>query len=82
MFLESFYMIKTLKKTMWTSGFFVSKVFFPYQMFIVLIRFFVNFNIFHKNRSMCSKHSKKYKYIYTLLDFNTQMSLNTIIVLN
>jgi hypothetical protein len=40
MFQKLFYMFKTLKKSMWTSGFFVSKVFFPYQMFVKLFQFF------------------------------------------
>jgi len=33
MFQKSFYMFKALKKNMWTSDFFSSKVIFPYQMF-------------------------------------------------
>jgi hypothetical protein len=32
MFQESFYMFKSLKKNTWTNDFFVSKIFFPYQM--------------------------------------------------
>jgi hypothetical protein len=43
--------------------------------------FSVNFNILHKKGSMCSKHSKT-KNACTLLDFDIQTSLNTIIVLN
>jgi hypothetical protein len=33
-------MFKTLKKSMWTSGFFVSKVLFLYQMFAKSFQFF------------------------------------------
>ncbi len=44
-------------------------------------KFFVNFNIFHKKGSMCSKCSKN-KNTYILVDFDTQTSLNIIIVLN
>jgi hypothetical protein len=63
MFQESFHMFKAFNKNMWTNGFFVSKVHFPYEMFTKSFQFFVNFNIFHKKGSMCSKHSrKKYKY--------------------
>ncbi len=40
MFQESFYMFKALKKSTWTSGFFVSKVLFPYQMFTKSFQFF------------------------------------------
>ncbi len=39
MFQESFYMFKTFKKIMWTSGLFVSKIFFPCQMFTKLFQF-------------------------------------------
>jgi hypothetical protein len=40
MFQEFFYMFKAFKKSMWTSGFFVSKVLFPYQMFTKSFQFF------------------------------------------
>jgi hypothetical protein len=40
MFQESFYMFKALKKSMWIGGFFVSKVFFPYQMLTKFFQFF------------------------------------------
>jgi hypothetical protein len=41
MFQESFYMFKALKKIMWIGGvFFVSKVFFHYQMFTKSFHFF------------------------------------------
>jgi hypothetical protein len=40
MFQESFYMFKAFKKCMWTCGFLVSKVFFPYQMFTKSFQFF------------------------------------------
>jgi hypothetical protein len=43
--------------------------------------FFVNFNIFQKKGSICSKHSKN-KNTYTFLDFNSQMPFYIIIVLN
>jgi hypothetical protein len=33
-------MFKALKKSMGTSGFFVSKIFFPYQMFTKSSQFF------------------------------------------
>ncbi len=58
MFQKSFYMFKALKKSMLTSDFFVSKVFFPYQMFTNHFNLFVNFSIFHKKGSMCLKHLK------------------------
>jgi hypothetical protein len=81
MFQESFYMFKTLKKK-------CGHVVFLYQKFFSFIRcspnhfnFFVNFNIFHKKGSMCSKHLKN-KNTYNFLDFHTQMSFYTIIVLN
>ncbi len=80
MFQESFYMFKALKKNMWTRGFLVLKFFFPYQIF-KLFQFFVNFNMFHKNGSMCSKNSKN-KNTYIILDFNTRMSFYIIMVLN
>ncbi len=35
-----FYMFKAFKKNMWTSGFFVSIFFFPYQMFTKSFQFF------------------------------------------
>jgi hypothetical protein len=41
----------------------------------------MNFTIFHKKGSMCSKHSKN-KNTYTILDFYIQMSFYIIIVLN
>jgi hypothetical protein len=40
MFQEFFYRFKTLKENMWASGFFVSKVFIPYQMFTKSFQFF------------------------------------------
>jgi hypothetical protein len=75
MFQESVYMFKALKKNMWTSGFLYQKSFSLIECSPNCFHFFVNFNIFHKNGS-------KTKYAYTVLDFNIQMFLNTIIVLN
>jgi hypothetical protein len=79
LFQKFFYMFKAIKKSRWTSGFFCIKSLFS------LIKcspnhfnFFMNFNIFHKKGSMCSKYSKNI-YIYFFLDFNTQMSFYTII---
>jgi hypothetical protein len=64
-------MFKTLKESMWTGGCFVSKVFFPLlNVHQIVSIFFMNFNIFHKKGSMCSKDSKN-KNTYTFLDFNT-----------
>jgi hypothetical protein len=80
MFQESFHMFKALKKSMWIGGFFAPKVIFLYEMLTESFQFFVNFNIFHRKGSMCSKHSKN-KNTYTFLDFNTQMSFYTIIIL-
>jgi hypothetical protein len=82
MFQETFYMFKALKKSMWTCGFLFQKSFFLIKCSPNHFNFFVNFNIFYKKGSMCSKHSKS-KNTYTLsLDFDTQTSLRTIIVLN
>jgi hypothetical protein len=60
------------------------QVVFLFQKSFLLIKylpnhfkFFLNFNIFQKKGSMCSKN----KNTYTLLDFDIRTSLNTIIVL-
>jgi hypothetical protein len=54
---------------MWTYGFFFFKnPFYLSNVHPNHFNFFVNFNIFHKTRSMCSKHSKN-KNTSTLLDF-------------
>jgi hypothetical protein len=75
-------MFKPLKKSMWIGGFFSFKsVFFLSNVHQIILILFVNFNMFHKKGSICSKHSKN-KNIDTLLDFDTQTSLNTIIILN
>ncbi len=55
MFQKSFYMFKALKKSMWRSGFFVSNSFSLIKCSPTCFNFFVNFNIFHKKGSMCSK---------------------------
>jgi hypothetical protein len=81
MFQKSFYMLKALKKSMWTSGCFISIFLFSYEMFTKSFWFFVNFNTFHKKGSMCSKHSKN-ENTYSLLNFDIWTSLNIIIVLN
>ncbi len=81
MFQEFFYMYKSHKKNMWTCGFFVLKYFSLIKCSPNCFNFFVNFNIFHKKGSMCSKHSKNIN-MYTFSDFNTGMSFYTIIVLN
>jgi hypothetical protein len=64
MFQESFYRFKALKKNMWTSRFLFQKSFFLIKCSPNHFNFFVNFNIFHKKWSMCSKNSKKNKNIY------------------
>jgi hypothetical protein len=46
---------------------------------LIIFNFFVNFNIFHKKGSMCSKQSKN-KNTYTFLNFNIQMSFYIIIL--
>jgi hypothetical protein len=81
MFQEFFYMIKALKKKCGCVVFLYQKSFFFIKCSPNCFNFFVNFNIFHKKGSICSKHSK-IKNTYTFLDFNTQMSFYTIIVLN
>jgi len=81
MFQESFYMFKTLKKSMWIGGFSISKVLFLYQMFVKSFQFYCELYIFHKKGFMCSKFSKN-KNTYTFLDFDIQTSLSIIIVLN
>jgi hypothetical protein len=52
---------------------------------VLLFQFFFKSNffkyIFHKKGSMCSKYSKNTN-TYTLLNFDTQTSLSTIIILN
>ncbi len=82
MFQQFFYMFKGLKKSMWTSGFFVLKIFFPYQMFTKLFQFFCELQYIPQESIHVFKTLQKTKKTYTLLDFNTQMSFNTIIVLN
>jgi hypothetical protein len=81
MFQDSFYMFKTLKKSMWIGGFLYQKSFSFIKCSPNRFNFFVSFNIFHRKGSMCSKHSKN-KYTYTFLDFNTRMSFYIIIILN
>jgi hypothetical protein len=73
MFQKSFHMFKALEKSMWTGGFLYQKSFSLIKCSPNCFNFFVNFNIFHKKGSMCSKHSKN-KNTYTFLDFNTRMS--------
>jgi hypothetical protein len=82
MFQESFYMFKALKKSMWTSGFFVSTILFPYQMFTKIVSIFLWTLIYSTRIDPCVQNIQKNKNTYTLLDFNTWMSLNIIIVLN
>jgi hypothetical protein len=54
-------MFKALKKNMWTSGFFVSKVLSPYQMFTKSFqKKFVNFDI-STRRDPCVQNIKKIK---------------------
>jgi hypothetical protein len=82
MFQKSFYMFKALKKNMWTCGFFFQKPFFLSNVHqIISFLKYICIYIFHKKGSICSKHSKN-KNTYTLLDFYTQTSLSTIIILN
>jgi hypothetical protein len=77
MFQKYFYIFKTLKKNMWTSGLYQKTISFI-NCSLNHLKSFVNFNVFHKKGSMCSKNKSTYIY----LDFNTQMSFYTIIVLN
>jgi hypothetical protein len=81
MFQESFYMFKALMKSMWIGGFLYQKSFSLIKCSPNHFNLFVNFNIFHKKGSMCSKHSKN-KNTYNFLYFYTQMSFYIIIVLN
>jgi hypothetical protein len=57
MFQKSFDMFKTLKKSMWTCGFFVSKVFFPNQMFTKSFQKKIELEYIPQEGIMCSKHS-------------------------
>jgi hypothetical protein len=79
MFQESFYMFKSFKKTCGQVVLY-QKSFSLIKCSPNCFKKIVNFNIFHKKGSMCSKHSKN-KYKYTFLDFNTWMSFYTIIAL-
>ncbi len=80
-FQKYFYMSKTLKKKCGQVVFLFQKYFFLIKCSPNHFIFFVNFNIFHKKRSICSKHSKN-KNTYTLLDFDTLTFLNIVIILN
>jgi hypothetical protein len=55
-FSRIFNMFKALKKNMWTSGFLYQKSFSLIKCSPNRFNFFVNFNIFHKKGSMCSKN--------------------------
>ncbi len=65
MFPEFLYMFKSFKKSMWTSGFFVAKVIFPYQMFTKYI----------PQKGIHVFKTFKNKYTYTFLDFNTPFTI-------
>ncbi len=83
MFQKSFYKFKALKKNMWTSGFFVSKVFFSLSNVHKIISIFLWTLIYSTRRDPCvQKIQKKKIYIYTFLYFDIQKALSTIIVLN
>jgi hypothetical protein len=77
MFQKSFYILKTLKKNMWKTGFFVSKV--PF-----LIKCSPNHSIFcelwyiplERIHVFTLIYIYIYIYIYALLKFDTQTSLN------
>jgi len=81
MFQEFFYMFKALNKSMWITGFLFWKFSFLIKYSPNHFNFFVNFSIFHKKGSICLKYSKN-KNTYTLLGFDTQTFLTTIIILN
>jgi hypothetical protein len=74
-------MFKVVNTSKWIVVFLYQKSFSLIKCAPNHFNFFVSFNIFHKKRSMCSKHSKN-KNTYTFLDFNTRMSFYTIIILN
>jgi hypothetical protein len=64
-FEKFFSMFKVLKKSTWTCGFFGFKNLFSLSNVHQIISiFFLNFNIFPKKGSKCSKHSKNKKHIY------------------
>jgi hypothetical protein len=80
-FKSPFICLNHLRKTCGQMIFLFQKSFFLIKCSTMDFNFFVNFNIFHKKGSICSKHSKNI-YTYTHLDFDTQTSLSTIIILN
>jgi hypothetical protein len=73
-FKSHFIHFKHSKKTCGQVVFLFRKSFFLIKCSPNHFNFFVNFNIFHKKGSMCSKHSKN-KNTYMFLDFDTQTSL-------
>jgi hypothetical protein len=83
MFQESFYMFKTLDNNKWTCGFF-----FKYKSFFFLIKCSPNhLNFFGELQYIPQEgihvfKTFKNKNTYTLLNFNTQTSLSTSIILN
>jgi len=46
---------------MWTSGFFVSKILFHYQMFIKLFQFFCECQYIPQKKDPCVQNSQKIK---------------------
>ncbi len=80
-FKSPFICLKNSRKTCGHVVFLFQKSFFLIKCSPNHFNFFVNFNIFHKKGSICSKHSEN-KNTYTLLSFDTQTSLSTIIILN
>ncbi len=76
-----FYMFKTLKKNMWTSGLFVSKIFSPFLNVHQIVSIFLGTLIYSTRGDPCVQNIQKIK-IHIFLDFNTRMSFYTIIILN
>ncbi len=64
MFQEIFCMFKAFKKNMWINGFFVSKLFLPYQMFTKSFQFFCGLQYIPQEGIHVFKTFKNLKYIY------------------
>jgi hypothetical protein len=80
-FKSPFICLKHSRKTCGQEVFLYQKSFSLIKCSPNRFNFLVNFNVFHKKGSMCSKNSK-YKNTYIILDFKTRMSFYIIIVLN
>jgi hypothetical protein len=81
MFQESFYMFKTFKKNMWTSGFFNIKSLFLLSNVHQIVSIFFWTLMYSIRRDPCVQNIHK-KKTYTFLDLNIRMSFYPIIVLN